>query len=43
MILRCLRCEWLDIAAHVRLDYENTSHQLLRGRKDEDEIDEGQF
>jgi len=42
MILRCLRCEWLDVAAHVRLDYANCSKQILANRrKDEGGIDEG--
>ena len=40
LILRCLRCENEDVAAHVRLDYANDSRQLL-GESDEDEIDEG--
>jgi hypothetical protein len=41
MILRCLHCESEDVLAHTRLDYENTCRQLLRGRSDEGEIDEG--
>jgi hypothetical protein len=41
MILRCLHCESEDVLAHTRLDYENTCRQLLRGRNEEDKIDEG--
>jgi hypothetical protein len=40
MILRCLRCESEEVAAHVRLDYENTCRQLLRGRNEDEKIDE---
>jgi hypothetical protein len=41
MILRCLHCESEMCWRTRESDYENPCRQLLRGRSEEGEIDEG--